>query len=127
MGAKILVVDDEPINRLVLEQLLLILGCETHQAENGREALAKLSTDHFDLVLLDVHMPVLGGFEVIRRLRSGDAPSNLPVVALTADTTRPRSDYLTAGFSEYLNKPVSLHMLEGFVSALPPIASGAGA
>ena len=80
---RILVVDDEAINCELLEGLLETFGYETITAENGKVALEKLD-ESIDLVLLDVMMPVMDGFEVARRIRVHETLSQLPIVMATA-------------------------------------------
>jgi CheY-like chemotaxis protein len=79
------------------------------EATNGKEALACLAAETFDMVLLDVHMPVMDGTETIRRIRaSGEAWANLPVIALTADAmSGDRERYLGMGMDGYLAKPIA--------------------
>ena len=121
MVPRILVVDDEPINRLVMEQFLQMLECDVHEARNGHEALARLGEDEFDLIFLDIHMPELSGFHVVEQLRAGASPNNgIPVMAVTADTSKPRSQYLAAGFTGYVNKPVEFEVIADLVASLAP-------
>ena len=104
--AKILIVDDEPFNVDYLEQELEDFGYDTVSATNGQEALAKVATESPDLILLDVMMPGIDGFEVCRRLKVGPATAFIPVVILTAlrgDQERIRG--AEAGADEFLSKP----------------------
>jgi CheY-like chemotaxis protein len=75
---------------------------------NGQEALDRLSEEAFDIVLLDVHMPVMDGKEAIKRIRATDQPwKNIPVIALTADAmSGDREKYLALGMNDYLSKPI---------------------
>ena len=108
-----LVADDHPVNRLVLQALLERLGHRCHLAADGEQALAALRATRFDLVLMDVQMPVLDGVGATRALRALPPPAGTtPVLALTADVfpdTRTRC--LDAGVQEVLTKPLSLDML----------------
>lgn len=106
--ARVLVADDNAINRRVVSLILAPLGVEIVEAENGQQALDLLGTAPFDLVLLDVHMPGLDGEATIRRLRNLDeAWRGLPVIALTADTMDgDRERLLAMGMSGYVAKPV---------------------
>ncbi|MEM8931754.1 MAG: response regulator, partial [Acidobacteriota bacterium] len=107
-NARILVVDDEPVNRLVLSQHLADAGLQVVEASSGLEALSHVHEQSFDLVLLDVMMPKMSGYEVCRRLRERYARHELPIIFLTAKTQL--ADRL-AGFAEgandYLTKPVA--------------------
>ncbi len=106
---RILVAEDNDFNVQLLEQLLLRRGHHVCIAMNGREALNLASEGTFDLLLLDVHMPELDGFEVIRSIRERErlAGGHLPVIAFTA-RTRPedRDKCLAAGMDDFLAKPI---------------------
>ena len=82
--AKILVVDDEVKNVKLLEALLLPRGYQVVKAYNGEEALSQVQQEQPDLILLDVMMPLLDGFEVCRRLKENDETRLIPVVIMTA-------------------------------------------
>src|SRR5512143_365132 len=85
---RVLVVDDNAINRLIVVEMLKRLGVEIEQAEHGEEALDRLGAAPFDLVLMDCLMPRLDGFEATRRWRERErisASTRLPIVALTAN------------------------------------------
>jgi PAS domain S-box-containing protein len=104
----ILVVEDEPISRLILGRMLEKLGYRVATAENGREALAALERDRFDLVLMDCQMPEMDGYEATRQLRQreGESGASLPVVAVTAHAgVGDRERCLAAGMNDYLSKP----------------------
>jgi signal transduction histidine kinase/ActR/RegA family two-component response regulator len=106
---RVLLVDDHPINRQVAALFLRPFNIRLVEAVNGKEALACLEAEQFDLVLLDVHMPVMDGMETIRRIRSCEASwSTIPVIALTADAmSGDRERYLNAGMNGYLSKPLA--------------------
>lgn len=106
---RILVVDDEPVNQQVMKNHLTIENYEVVQAENGPRALEILQAGQpFDLVLLDVMMPAMSGFEVCREIRKTLLPTQLPVVMVTARTqTQDLKLGLQAGANDYLTKPVS--------------------
>jgi PAS domain S-box-containing protein len=105
---RILVAEDNEFNRDLLDHLLARLGLSATMAVNGREALALLEAEPFDLLLLDIHMPELDGFQVVRALREREraAGGHLPVIALTARSRQEdRERCLQAGMDEYLAKP----------------------
>jgi CheY-like chemotaxis protein len=107
-GKRILLVDDQPLNRRVARLFLDPEGFEVLEAENGLQALEQLSSHIFDLVLLDIHMPMLDGIETLKRIRACDEPwKDVPVVALTANAmSGDRERYLAEGMSGYLSKPI---------------------
>ena len=104
MDLRILIVDDEPNNRRVLEQALTAFGHVTATAADGPAALKLLAAARFDAVLLDLHMPQLSGLDVLRRLRTGPGPNReVPAVCVTADVLTRRPDaYLDLGFQAFL-------------------------
>jgi CheY-like chemotaxis protein len=110
--ARILMVEDNDINRLILEQILLQLGCHVGQATNGAEALSRLETERFDIVLMDVQMLVMDGLTATRALRDIERARALPrqtVVALTANALAGDRDMcLQAGMDDYVPKPVTI-------------------
>jgi len=110
---RILLVDDNATNRQVAKLFLARLQCEIVEAENGAEALERLETQNFDVVLLDVHMPVMDGCEAIRRIRASGKPwRSLPVIALTADAMEgDRERFVAMGMTDYLAKPIDRRLL----------------
>jgi CheY-like chemotaxis protein len=114
----VLIVDDEPVNRMVLGRMLEHFGVSHSEASSGLEALELLGAEAFDLVLMDIHMPVMTGFQTVERLRAMCGPNrDTPVVAVTGDTTRPLSEYLAGGFDGYANKPISLALVQSMLKA----------
>lgn len=105
---RILLVDDNTTNRQVVRLFLAGLRAEITEAANGAEALARMDEQAFDLVLLDVHMPVMDGCETIRRIRASDQPwRDVPVIALTADAMEgDRERFVAMGMNDYLPKPI---------------------
>lgn len=125
---RMLAVDDNPTNLLVLEQLLNSLGHDVAKAASGAQALEALAAQAFDLVLTDIHMPEMTGTQLLHRLRDAPGPNqSVPVLALTADVTSGgRQRYLEEGFTEHAVKPIQLKaLLEAMARALdaPPIAA----
>ena len=124
-GARILLTDDNSVNRQVVKLFLAPHGCKITEAVNGQDALDKLAANEFDLVLLDVHMPVMDGKEAIQRLRASDqAWRDIPVIALTADAmTGDREHLISLGMSDYLSKPVDQHALAAKMRQLLNVAA----
>ena len=115
--AKVLVVDDDDNIRYLLHTATKHAGFEVSDAATGREALESIHTWEPDLVLLDVMLPDLDGFEVCRRLRAGG--NDVPVIFLTArDTTSDTVTGLTLGGDDYITKPFSVEALVARVRAV---------
>ena len=103
----ILIVDDYPLNIKLLEAYLLPCGYELLKAANGKEALAMLAGNQIDLMLLDVMMPDIDGFEVTRRIRQDDKNRLLPIILVTAlRETEDRVKGIEAGCDDFISKPV---------------------
>jgi len=110
-GKRILVVDDEPEVRQLMEQFLSHRGYDVHIVENGKLALAAVDTFMPDVVLLDMHMPVMDGLETLRRL-TARSPS-LPVIMVTVnDDIETATNLLQLGAADYVPKPFNLDYLE---------------
>ncbi len=106
--ARVLVVDDDPDVRALVELKLRLEGLEVVSVASGEEALAMLSVESFDLVVLDLMMPGVDGIEVCRRIRERPETADLPVIMLTAraqETDVERG--LTVGATDYVTKPFS--------------------
>lgn len=118
---KVLVVDDEEVLRMLITDTLEDLeNVEIHTAENGLEALARLSADHYDLMILDYMMPEMTGIEVLGQL-SVDMKSALPILMLTAKAQEvDRNRAIVAGARYFMPKPFSpielLQIVEGILS-----------
>jgi two-component system cell cycle response regulator len=107
MPARILVVDDHFYNVKLLEARLLLAGYEVGVAGGGPEALSKIGDFQPDLVLLDVMMPGMDGYEVTRRIRRDPETADLPVILVSAlDKRSDREAGLEAGADDFLTKPV---------------------
>ena len=105
--ARLLVVDDTPVNLKLLADLLIAKGYAVELATSGPEALKRLEGDSVDLVLLDVMMPGMSGYEVCRKIRDNPATAMLPVVMVTAlDPGQERVKGIEAGADDFLSKPI---------------------
>lgn len=106
-GMNILLVEDNDINRLYANSILKNWECKVEMAENGYVAVEKIKDMRFDIVLMDVQMPVMDGFEATKAIRLGDAPGNtIPIIALTANATRKDIEKcLAAGMNDCIPKP----------------------
>ena len=110
MARSVLVVDDEPNIVLSLEFLMKKAGLDVRTASDGQGALASVSSDIPDLILLDISMPNGDGFEVCRKIRENPAWQDVRIIMLTAkgrDSERERG--LAAGADDYIPKPFSTH------------------
>ncbi len=115
--SRLLLVEDNPVNLLVAQKLLSVLGYECDTASNGEVALSHMASGSYDLVLMDCQMPVLDGYSATRRWREHEAAQapgrRLPIVAMTANAMAgDRQRCLDAGMDDYLSKPVAREQLE---------------
>ena len=133
LAGRVLVVEDQPLNREVTIGMLSALGLAADTANDGREALQRLAHAHYDAVLMDCEMPVMDGLTATRELRrsAGSGP-RLPVIASTADATpEGRAACMNAGMDDYLTKPFTLEALHAtlarWLTAAPTAAAAAAA
>ena len=114
---RVLVVDDEPNIRELVQVALKIHGCAVTTAATGNDALRLADSDRPDLIVLDIMLPDIDGFEVVRRLRAGG--NEVPVIFLTArDTTSDTVTGLALGGDDYITKPFSVEALVARVRAV---------
>ena len=119
MVKKVLVVDDNPISRELIREVLENSDQVVVEADNGEEALKMIADEKPDIVLLDIQMPVYDGYEVLRRVRSDLKMENLPVLALTAYAMQQdREKALAAGFDDFITKPVDVAALRSQVKKI---------
>ncbi len=117
---KVLVAEDDEDNRLLMELLLKRKGAQITVVENGQLAVTKIEQNHFDLVLMDLEMPVMGGFEAVAAIRQYEAGvgGHVPVVALSAHAlVGYREKCVAAGMDDYLTKPVDADALFALMDA----------
>lgn len=105
-GISVLVVDDAPDNRLLVSRFLTLAGATTEMAEDGLDGVEKALAGKHHVVLMDIQMPGLDGYEATRKLRSSDFTT--PIIALTAHAMKEERDRcMEAGCDDYLTKPIN--------------------
>lgn len=105
-GMKVLLVEDNPINQIIASQMLLQLSVQITTADNGAEALELIEKESFDIILMDLQMPTLGGIEATKILRE-KLKNDTPVVAMTAEVTQEkRNQCFEVGMNEFISKPI---------------------
>ena len=117
-GYRILAVDDMPDNLFLLQAFLEAEGFEVEIASSGQSALAKLAQSLPDLVLLDVMMPDMNGFEVTEEIRSCDRTQELPILLISAHDEARLEKGCEIGANGYLRKPIDFDQLLSRISAL---------
>ncbi len=114
----ILIVDDNTVNREMLVRRLTRRGHSTAEAVNGREALEKMGTVPFDLILLDIMMPEMNGYEVLEHVRADDELRHIPIILISAlDDTDSLIKGIEKGADDHLPKPFNTHILHARVDA----------
>jgi CheY-like chemotaxis protein len=105
-GARILVAEDNEVNQIVVQELLEAAGCTVDMAANGGEAVKLAREGRYDLILMDVHMPVLDGLAATRALRAWPGWATRPILAMTADLfDASRQGCREAGMDDFVIKP----------------------
>jgi CheY-like chemotaxis protein len=111
-GKRVLLVEDEPINQEVANELLNEACLDVDIANNGREACAMVQNNHYDLILMDMQMPLMNGVEATQAIRAMPGMKNLPILAMTANAfDEDRDRCLAAGMNDHLGKPVEPDVL----------------
>ena len=115
-GKRVLIVEDDPVNREVAQELLARSGLVIGMAENGREGVDMVRDGAWDLVLMDVNMPVMDGLTATRAIRMLPGREDLPVIALTANAfENDREACITAGMNDFVPKPISPALLQAAI------------
>ncbi|MDF5723640.1 MAG: response regulator [Rhizonema sp. PD37] len=115
---RILVVDDFPDNLFLLQSALEAEGYDVDTANNGRIALNKIDASPPDLLLLDVMMPGMNGYEVTRHIRKNDHLPLIPIILVTAFEEASAAEGLEAGANDFIRKPINLDKLLAKITAL---------
>ena len=112
MPRKILIVEDNQDSRELVVKVLKNRGYQTIEAADGEEALEKTATERPDLILLDISIPKIDGYEVAKRLKSQEEFKDIPIVALTAHAMKgDREKVIVSGFEGYISKPINVREL----------------
>jgi PAS domain S-box-containing protein len=118
-GLRVLLAEDNPVNQIVAQGMLELLGCVTTTVDNGEQAVAQLNEGDFDVILMDCQMPVMDGYAATVEIRTREqqhARRRTPIVALTANALQgDREQCLIVGMDDYLSKPFSLEQLGGLL------------
>lgn len=122
MPSNILYIEDNPDNMMLVQRALEARGYVFFPAENGLKGIEMAEKEDIDLILLDINLPDIDGYEVARRLRSSAKPAllNIPIIAITANALRGDAEKsLSAGCDVYMSKPINIRELwarvEGFL------------
>ena len=123
MGNNILYVEDNPDNMLLVQRALESRGYKLLKAENGAQGVAQAETEDVDLILLDINLPDMDGYEVARRIRSSGKSklAYTPIIAITANALKGDAEKaLAAGCDVYMSKPINIRELWARVEAFVP-------
>lgn len=119
--ARILIIEDNEANLSLVEYLLSVAGHETFPARDGDEGMRRATVCRPDLVVCDIQMPGLSGYEVLRLLRADPGLCEVPVIAVTAySMPNDRNNVLAAGFNSYLSKPIEPETFVAQIESLLP-------
>ncbi|XOV77876.1 MAG: ATP-binding protein [Aestuariibacter sp.] len=125
---KVLLVEDNPINQQIAQNMLETFNCKVDTADNGLRAMAKLKSAKrpYDVVLMDCQMPEMDGYETTQRIRAGEAGAalrDMVIIALTANAMKgDKEKCLDIGMTDYLSKPISLEILRQTIEKYSPAA-----
>ena len=112
MSKRILVVEDQPDNRQIIRDMLAPTDYEITEAENGEEALAAIANQRPDLILMDIQLPVMDGYEATRRIKAGASLRSIPIIAVTSYALSGEGQKARmVGCADYVPKPFSPRQL----------------
>ncbi|WCP70163.1 ATP-binding protein [Vibrio tubiashii] len=120
-GLSALIVEDMRVNQIVAQKMLSTLQVETTTANNGQECLDIIKQRHFDIIFMDIQMPIMDGIEALKRIRQDDLAPDTAIVALTANTfDKDVLHYLELGFNDVVPKPVRIDLVQRIVDKYAP-------
>ncbi|MGZ8922543.1 MAG: EAL domain-containing protein [Methylosarcina sp.] len=127
INRKILLAEDNPINQEVGVGIIRSLGCKVYVAHDGLKAVKAYTKEHYDLILMDCHMPVMDGFQATAKIREYEKTQNrksrIPIIALTADVQKGIAEQChAAGMDDYISKPFSKKELQEVIQQWLPVA-----
>ncbi len=105
---KILLVEDDEVSQFLLQKMLSVLGCKIQIVANGVEALQMVMLEEYDLIVMDIQMPVISGFETCRRLREAGVPwlKSVPIIGISANPSESIDYFAEKGMNAYISKPI---------------------
>ncbi len=112
---RVIITDDIFTNRLLLSEIMKDLGHDFFLAQNGKEAIDELTINNYDIILMDIEMPVMNGVEATRYIREvfASPKNNIPIIALTAHNPKLFfNDFKDVGFTQLLTKPYSIQKIK---------------
>ena len=119
MKEKILIVEDTPLHMKLMEMTLRAQNYTLLKATDGEEALDMAARERPDLILMDIRLPKMSGFEVAKKLRENPALSHIPIIAITAHAmSGDRDKIIASGCDTYLTKPVDTRQLPGVITEM---------
>ena len=119
MKEKILIVEDNPVHMRLIEMILRAKDYTLLKAASGEEALEVAARDKPDLVIMDIHLPKMNGFEVTRKLRENPAFSHTPIIAITANVMKEdRERVIESGGDAYTTKPINTRELPEVIAEM---------
>jgi two-component system cell cycle response regulator DivK len=117
-GAKVLYIEDNVENRTLVKRVLEVEGYVVLEADDGIDGLRIVQEEAPDLILIDINLPEIDGYEITTRLRQMESLSNIPIVALTANVLKgDRERSLEAGCDGYIQKPIDVDLLPAQIAA----------
>jgi CheY-like chemotaxis protein len=105
---KILLIEDDEISQFLIEKMISVLGCKVQVAPNGVEAMGIVMLEQYDMILMDIEMPVISGYETCRRFREAglDWLSEVPIIGISANPLESSTLYLEKGMNAFIHKPI---------------------